>query len=258
MNKLKLIPVFALIFILSSCGDTPEKKAERVNAIQQQITPAVPIVPPSANAPTAPASASLIDGVAVLILVDISGSMDSSVKNSANQNERKLDIAKRRVLDIVKQTEAYALQHPDRKIVLEVSTFSSERTYRAVVPVAPPSVKIAEPLVNAIVIEGGTAIGDAMIAAKKDLDSSNMARMHIITITDGENGGGADPADVAAAFAKLASPPALYLIGFDVNASVFDGVKKAGSLVLSAQNEAELQKTLDFVLGSKILVEKPE
>lgn len=240
------------LLFLASCGDTPEKKADRVNSIQQQLVPPAP--------PTTPAAAVSLDlnGVAVMILVDISGSMGSPVINASGKREMKLDIAKRRVLDIIRQTEAYAAAHPDRKILLEVSTFSSSNTYKAVVPANSPSVAAATSLVNAIVIEGGTAIGDAMIAAKRDLDSTHMSKIHIITITDGENGEGADPADVAVAFSKLPLPPSLYLIGFDVSASVFDGVKKAGSLVLSAQNEAELQKTLDFVLSSKILLENPD
>lgn len=252
MRSLTLLLPCILLF-LTSCGDTPEKKTERVNAIQQQL--AQPVVPDST-----PATAVTLDlnGVAVMVLVDISGSMDSNVVNSMGQKERKLDIAKRRILDIIRQTEAYAAAHPDRKIVLEVSTFSSPNTYKAIVPAGPPSVSAAEPQVNAIRIEGGTAIGDAMIAAKKDLDATRMSKIHIITITDGENGGGADPADVAVAFSKLPLPPSLYLIGFDVSDTVFDGVKKAGSLVLSAQNEAELQKTLDFVLSSKILLENPD
>ena len=62
----------------------------------------------------------------------------------------------------------------------------------------------------------------------------------------------------AHALNKLPSPPGLYLIGFDVAAETFKEVRDAGSPVFSANNETELLETTEFVLGTKILAEKPE
>ncbi|MEP7273396.1 MAG: hypothetical protein ABI882_17990, partial [Acidobacteriota bacterium] len=104
----------------------------------------------------------------------------------------------------------------------------------------------------------GTAIGDAIVFARKKLDQTGYSKLNILTITDGENTSGEDPGAVARALNKLPSSPALYLIGFDVAANTFRAVKDAGSLVFSANNEAELRSTTDFVLGTKILAERPE
>lgn len=231
------------LLLLASCGEpTPQQKATQVNDLTKQMT-----TPAVAQA----------GGAGMMVLMDISGSMGGDVKSAQGGYEQKLLIAKRQVLSIVNKVAAYN-QKNGLSVKIGVATFSGADSYSLVIPIGLPNPKSAEQTVNAIALDGGTNIGDAIIAAKKELDRSGIGNSHIITITDGENGGGADPADVAAALGKLDIKTSLYVIGFDVNASVFDGVKKAGSLVMAADNEADLEKTLSFVLKSKILVEKEE
>ena len=44
--------------------------------------------------------------------------------------------------------------------------------------------------------DGGTPIGDAMIAGKRALDRTGLSRRHLLVVTDGENTDGAKPVDV--------------------------------------------------------------
>src|SRR5262245_60180438 len=65
------------------------------------------------------------DGLAIEIVIDISGSMDSSVKDVSGTSS-KLDIAKRNVLQLIQQTQEFAAAHPDRKILLGVVAFADK------------------------------------------------------------------------------------------------------------------------------------
>ena len=88
-----------------------------------------------------------------------------------------------------------------------------------------------------------------------------MSRKHVLVITDGMNTIGSDPAtvlpEVNRAAEKKKNPVFVHFIAFDVNAKVFDGVKKQGATVASAANETELNSQLDFILQNQILLEKP-
>lgn len=82
---------------------------------------------------------------------------------------------------------------------------------------------------------------------------------HVVVVTDGENTKGPAPAFVLRSLAGRPEDlrPSVYFVAFDVAASVFADVKQAGSLVLSASNALQLQEAVDFILGEKILLEKP-
>jgi hypothetical protein len=61
-----------------------------------------------------------------------------------------------------------------------------------------------------------------------------------------------------AALARLPEDqrPGVYFVAFDIAASAFQKVKEHGALILPAANEKELQTTLDFVIGNKVLLEQ--
>ena len=105
---------------------------------------------------------------------------------------------------------------------------------------------------------GGTPIGNAMIAAKRELDATGLTRRHLLVVTDGENTEGFAPERVAAAINRRpeAERPSLYFVAFDVEANRFQRVKDAGGLVLGAANAKELNATLDSLLRGQILLEK--
>jgi Mg-chelatase subunit ChlD len=86
--------------------------------------------------------------------------------------------------------------------------------------------------------DGGTPIGNAMIAAKRELDATGLTRRHLLVVTDGENTEGVAPDLVAAAIGRRpeAERPSIYFVAFDIEAAKFSGVRNAGGLVLAAAN----------------------
>ena len=106
--------------------------------------------------------------------------------------------------------------------------------------------------------DGGTPIGAAMIAAKRELDRAGLTRRHLLVVTDGENTDGFRPEDVASAIGRRpdAERPSMYFVAFDVEASRFARLRDAGSLVLSAADGRELNETLHSLLRGQILLER--
>ena len=51
---------------------------------------------------------------------------------------------------------------------------------------------------------------------------------------------------------------AVHFVAFDVDARVFEGVKKLGATVVGASNESQLNTQLEFILEKKILLEDEE
>ena len=51
---------------------------------------------------------------------------------------------------------------------------------------------------------------------------------------------------------------AVHFVAFDVDAKVFEGVKKLGATVVEASNENQLNTQLEFILEKKILLEDEE
>ncbi len=209
-----------------------------------------------------PASATWQDGIAVLVLVDTSGSMRDGVKDADGQDKPKIEIARRCVTTLVQQMSGFVQQHPDRRLVVGIYEFSArdgEPSPRRVVRLGEPDPAAAAAAARNMVPSGGTPIGNAMIVAKRELDASGLARRHMLVITDGQNNNGYSPGDVADAIARQPAEgrAAIYFVAFDTAAKYFDAVKDAGGLVLAAANENDLGQTLDFILTGKILVEQP-
>ena len=56
---------------------------------------------------------------------------------------------------------------------------------------------------------------------------------------------------------KRHSSVSVHFIAFDVNATVFNGVKNQGATVAAAADERQLNSEIDFILQNQILLEKP-
>ena len=231
-----------------SGGGTPEAgSAEAMAEIQKQIA--------------APQGVSRKDGIAAVLLLDVSGSMATVVADADGKKKPKIDIARRCVLNVVKQTRGFALQNAGQPTLLGLYEFSGRRdspSCRPLVPLGAPSLTAAKDALDKAKADGDTPIGDAIISGKQALDQAGMARSHILVVTDGENTQGFSPVDVVKAISALPDDqrPGIYFIAFDIAASTFDAVKAAGAMVLPASNEKELQELLDFLIGNKILLEK--
>ena len=198
-------------------------------------------------------------GLAAVILIDVSTSMRDTPPHST---EAKIVSARRAALDLVRQFSRYADAHPAEPVLLGLYEFSErrgQRSAREVVPMSPPSADRAAAAVMAMRAEGGTPIGEAMIAGKRALDGTGLSRRHLLVITDGENRDGVSPELVAAAIARRPETerPSLYFVAFDVDAGRFEPVKASGALILEAADSRALNLTLDALLSGEILVERP-
>jgi Mg-chelatase subunit ChlD len=218
---------------------------DRVAEIEREITP------PAAGEPR--------EGIAAVVLLDVSGSMADEVSESGGG--QKIDIARRATMDLLGQFDRYAKAHPDEPVVVGLFEFSGERergpNTREVIPLQAPNLAHAEEALARMTPQGGTPIGDALVVGKRALDMTGFTRRHLLVVTDGENTDGHRPADVMAALMRRpeAERPSVYFVAFDIAAARFEAVKNAGGLVLAAANAQELTDTLDFLLTGKILVE---
>jgi Mg-chelatase subunit ChlD len=208
------------------------------------------------NVPTLSAEPARTTGTVVYVLLDVSGSMSDPVTNATGNSEAKLSIAKRAAIDVCKAVAKYAAEDKTRHLEIALATFSND--FQVTTAMGEPNVEKAELAINQLAARGGTAIGNAVIEAQKALDRTRLKSQHILIITDGENNLGLSPTGAADALNALpeALRPAVYVVAFDVNAKVFDGVKNKGWQVFSAANGKELTQRLDEVVGGHILVEQ--
>ena len=226
----------------------PTRREERIaRDIDEKLTP--------------PLKVDSRDGLAAAIVVDVSGSMDDTVTDEDGKKERKIVVARRAAADLVEQFAKYAEEHKDQPVLLGLYEFSRRRgeaDCRPVIPMGPPDRGRIASAIASLDPDGGTPIGEAMIAAKKELDATGLTRRHLLLITDGENTDGHRPDRVAQGISKRPDDerPSIYFVAFDVEASRFARVRDAGALVLAAANARELNDTLDWLLRGKILLEK--
>ena len=209
----------------------------------------------------AAAPAAAREGLAAAIVIDVSGSMDDEVRGDDGRKEPKIDIARRAARDLVEQFARYADDHRDETVLLglyEFSERSGQADCRPVIPMGPPDRTQAERALRSMRARGGTPIGNAMIAAKRELDATGMSRRHLLVVTDGENTEGFDPEAVTAGINRRpeAERPSIYFVAFDIEARRFARVRDAGALVLGAADAPSLNSTLDSLLRGQILIEK--
>jgi hypothetical protein len=254
MKHAAVAAILVMLVMSGGCSSsTPSKspgfnKAGNPEAIKKAIT--------SSSAPARQ------EGIAAAILLDTSGSMQEPVEGTDRKPKAKIKVAQDSLLRVLQQFSDFGKKHPEQKLVVGIYDFSGRKdqpSCRQVVKLGPPDVAAARSLIQSMVPAGPTPIGDAMITAKIDLAATGMSHQHILVITDGENNLGYLPADVTKV---ISGEPegyraGIYFIAFDIGAELFDSVRNAGGLVLSAANEKQLADTLDFILTGKILVEQP-
>jgi Mg-chelatase subunit ChlD len=202
------------------------------------------------------------EGIAAAILIDTSGSMEDRVQDTDGIRRKKIDIAQRAAMNLVKQFDAFAREHPDQVINVGIYEFSQRErgsSTRTVIKLGPPDPAAAGPAISKMIAAGDTPIGDAMIVAKRDIDATGLSKRHILVITDGENNKGYSPQNVTQIISTQAPEDraSIYFIAFDIAATKFNPVRDAGGLVLAASNESDLQGALDYLLSGKILAEQP-
>jgi Mg-chelatase subunit ChlD len=230
--------LLAGLVLLSACGD-------------RQPDPRAIVVAPD----TATRYKSTVDeglGVSVVIVLDNSGSMR---EKAAGDTRRKFELAKTAVERTLDATEVALTKRPDYPVKVSLISFSDEtQTVLEMQPYNRDSVRAA--IARLPRPKGGTAIGDAMDAARQALYKAGTFRKVMLVVTDGENTDGRDPADVAREiFRKSDGGVGMYFVAFDTDADKFEFLRDVKGDVVSAQNGAALEKSLATLYEGKVLAE---
>ncbi len=250
--------VIWVAFIAQFGQSGPEREAADADAERARIERRIERIDEDlAPSGTAPGADDAKDGIAALVVMDVSGSMADPVQQGGRP---KIEIARRSALALIQQFADYATAHPGEPVLVGLYEFSgvSGEDTREVIPLSPADPQRAQDALAGMRARGGTPIGDAMIEGKRVLDRSGLTRRHLLVVTDGENTDGREPEDVMAALSRRPPEerPSVYFVAFDIAANRFDSVRDAGGLVLAAGNERELNDTLSSLLTGKILVEE--
>ena len=190
----------------------------------------------------------------VVLLVDTSSSMKNAPAGGGGGGGAKIDGAEKSAIAAIKRLKALAAKHSGIKLHAGVYTFSHQ--IRAVIPLQRVTARF--PTLSALRADGATAIGDAMVRARRDLCAAGIARQHIIVITDGSNTHGRSPLDVLRAFNMLPGTqfPQVHLIAFDIATSVFRPLQRLFlGKVHQARDSAQLDAVLARLLERDILPE---
>src|SRR5262245_48221398 len=210
-------------------------------------------------------SAAEPEGVALAIVYDTSGSMKDAVRDKHGNASPKFVIANRALTAVAGHIQNFITNSPDgtpRKVDAALFVFSGEGA-RAAIDLGPfDATAIQNWAATFRNPAGGTPLGNAVNAAARAVLDSPLPRKHVLVITDGVNTLGPQPSAVIPSLKGQAeekhSTISFHFIAFDVDAKVFDSVKKLGATVVSAADEPPLNTQVDFILQRKILLEDEE
>lgn len=192
----------------------------------------------------------------IVVLVDTSGSMQETVPDTSGGKKKKIEIAKDVTRKTFEEIRTFANKNPGKNVFAGLTEFSTHAVQS--VPLAPVAQLQTEQAINDLSASGNTAIGDALVSGKQQLNKAALKKQFMIVITDGENTTGRSPEEVMTALHALPENQraSVYLVAFDVAAKVFEPLVKQGASVAEAQDAKSLQSALDYILYEKILVEQ--
>lgn len=230
----------------------------------QWITVPIALGVLGASAPPASAAAAE-EGVAVAIVYDTSGSMKEQVKDEAGKSSPKYLIANRALVAIANRIQTFATNSAaggPRKINAGLFVFQKDGPHAAI-PFGPFNAAALTAWARGFSAPGGgTPLGNTLNTAGHAVLNSGLTRKHVLVITDGMNTVGPNPAAILAKLQQEAGQTqtslSVHFVAFDVDAKVFEGVKKLGATVVGAANESQLNTQLEFILEKKILLEEEE
>jgi Mg-chelatase subunit ChlD len=204
--------------------------------------------------PVAPYQAEVEEGLgaAVAILVDTSGSMRDEVPG---ESRPKYLVAREALEAMLDATDAFVRKRPEFPIKIGIYNFSSDvERQLALQPYERDAVRDA--LRRLPAPGGGTAIGEAMRAARPDLYRAGVFRKYLLVVTDGENTNGRSPDAVAREiWQKSEGGVQTYFVAFDTSPEKFAFLKNVGGDVIGAGTGVELRTALDGIYQGKILAE---
>jgi uncharacterized protein YegL len=205
------------------------------------------------------------EGVALAIVYDTSGSMKDNVRDNTGTSSPKYVIANRALIAVAKQIQAFATNSATgaaRKIQTDVFTFNNG-TAREAIPFGPFDESAIERWAESFATpSGNTPLGNALTVASRTVLNSPLSRKHVLLLTDGMNTAGPRPEEVLPRLKQQAERKgtvlSVHFVAFDVNAKIFEPVKKLGATVVGAADEKQLNSQLEFILQRKILLEEEE
>ncbi len=212
-----------------------------------------------------PLPAAADEGVAVAFVYDTSGSMKEPVRDGTGKMVPKYVVANRALQNIAARIRAFATNGTAgaaRNVQAGLFVFTSNGSRQAV-PFGRFDAAALEKWAQGFSApEGGTPLGTALADASRAVLASGLTRKHVLVITDGLNTVGPEPAVVLPGLKEQAEKKqtglSVHFVAFDVDAKVFEGVKKQGATVVGAANELQLNTQLEFILEKKILLEDEE
>lgn len=191
-------------------------------------------------------------GASVAILLDQSGSMRDTARGDRRPKYR---VAREAIVEMLATTDSFIARQPGFPVKVGLFAFASDVS--TLVPVASfdgPALRTA--LVEMPFPKGGTAIGEAMDAARDALYRSGTIRKYILVVTDGENTEGRPPEFVAQEIARRSEGAVrMYFVAFDIDADKFAFVRRVRGEVLGAGNAVALRASLDTIYRGRILAE---
>ncbi|MFA5263356.1 MAG: VWA domain-containing protein [Opitutaceae bacterium] len=206
------------------------------------------------------------DGVAVAIVYDSSGSMTEPVADITGKSAPKHVIAERALAAVVKRLQAFALSPTSagapRRMKVGLYCFSEDGA-KEIVKFGPFDPGKMDAFICSLPHpNGGTPLGNALITASQMVLKSGLSRKHVLIITDGVNTVGPDPAKVLPGLkdqaAKQQAGLSVHFVAFDVDAKLFNPLRKLGATVVGAADESQLNIQLGLILEKKILLEDEE
>jgi uncharacterized protein YegL len=194
--------------------------------------------------------------IAVAIILDTSGSMEQSVRDT-NGASPKYVIARRALEGIADKLQKYAETNPTREIELCAVTFDNGKP-AVKLPLGKFEAQKLKNLAAQVRPSGGTPLGNSLTTASAELSKSKAPKRHLFLITDGENTVGPDATSVWKNLKTKETGQELHLIAFDIQAARFNSIKQLGATVVGAADAPQLNTRIDYILEKKILLEDEE
>jgi len=205
------------------------------------------------------------EGVALAIVYDTSGSMHDAVPDRNGRSAPKYVIANRALMSVATQIQAFITNTAaggPRKIDAALFVFQSNGARQAIKFGPFDAASFENWARNFSTPSGNTPLGNALRAAGQCVLNSPLSHKHVLIITDGMNTAGPEPSVTLPRLKQQADQKgtslSVHFVAFDVDAKVFDAVKKQGATVVSAADEKQLDSQLQYILQRKILLEEEE
>jgi hypothetical protein len=205
------------------------------------------------------------DGVALAIIFDTSGSMKDPVTDKSGHASPKYVIADRALEAIAARIQNFATNTAGsarRRIEVGLFVFKGDGAREAVKFGPFDAIALHRFARGFTTPTGNTPLGNALNIASQPVLNSTLPHKHVLVVTDGMNTAGPSPSAVLPKLKQQAERNhaniSFHFVAFDVDAKVFDSIKKQGATVVSAADESQLDSQLEFILQRKILLEEEE